>query len=50
MLELRASQAAKSGFRSDEGFAAYNQVVQALAQEEGVAFADIAGRQRRIAQ
>lgn len=40
---LLASQAAKSDFRNHEGFLAYNQAVKAVAEEEGVAFVDIAG-------
>lgn len=37
-----ASQAARSDFRSHQGFVAYNNAVRALAEEEGVVFIDIA--------
>ena len=37
-----ASQAAKSDFRTNPGFVAYNNAVRDLAEEEGVVFVDIA--------
>jgi len=37
-----ASQPAKSDFRGDDGFVAFNQAVQQIAEEEGAVFVDVA--------